>query len=89
MYIEKCFAKVQCKHSEVLVRLERNENHAVPVCPSATAGRNKRLRSRYFPRNVIKCDGLICNKCRCNVRMGYVLSNNTNQAECVLTCPTS
>uniref|UniRef100_A0AAF5PM12 Uncharacterized protein n=2 Tax=Wuchereria bancrofti TaxID=6293 RepID=A0AAF5PM12_WUCBA len=88
IHMEKCFAKVHCKHSEVLVRLGRNENHSVPVCPSITSNLRKKVESKRLNENVIRCDGLICNRCRCNVKMGYMLSNNTDQAECVLICPT-
>ncbi|KAK6113253.1 hypothetical protein QQG55_50905 [Brugia pahangi] len=90
IYMEKCFAKVQCKHSEVLVRLGRNEKHSVPICPSTISNSNKReeSKSKQFNENVIRCDGLLCSRCRCNVKLGYKLSNSTDQAECVLICPT-
>ncbi|KAL3990850.1 hypothetical protein ACH3XW_33485 [Acanthocheilonema viteae] len=87
IYMEKCFAKVRCKPSEVLVRLERNENHSVPICPFAISRWNEKLKPKQLLQNVITCDGLLCNRCRCNVKMGYKLSNNTDRAECVLFCP--
>uniref|UniRef100_A0A158Q8S3 VHL domain-containing protein n=1 Tax=Elaeophora elaphi TaxID=1147741 RepID=A0A158Q8S3_9BILA len=79
---------VQCKYPEVLIRLERNENHSVPVCPPVISGRNAKSKLKQSLQNVITCDGLICNRCRCDVKMGYQLSNNTAQAKCVLICPT-
>ncbi|KAM3728191.1 Protocadherin-like wing polarity protein stan [Dirofilaria immitis] len=87
IYMGKCFAKVQCKYSEELIRLGRNENHSVPVCSSIASSRHDNRKSKQLEQNVIRCDGLICNRCRCNVKMGYKLSNNTDQAECVLICP--
>ncbi|VDO31549.1 unnamed protein product, partial [Onchocerca flexuosa] len=76
------FFAVHCKYSEVSVRLGRNENHSVPICPSSVSNRYEKLK-----QNIIKCEGLVCNRCRCNVEMGYKLSNDTDQAECVLICP--
>ncbi|VDK83091.1 unnamed protein product [Litomosoides sigmodontis] len=87
IYVDECFAKGRCKHPEVLVRLGRNQNHSVPVCPSASASWNEKFEPKQLLQNVISCDGLLCNRCRCNVEMGYKLSNNTDRAACVLTCP--
>ncbi|VDK64629.1 unnamed protein product [Gongylonema pulchrum] len=55
------------------------ESHTVPICPKDASDTPK--------SDVFVCDGLVCNRCRCDVKRGYRLSNDTAQAECVMFCP--
>lgn len=87
VYAKRSFAKVQCKYPEVHVRLGPKENHTVPICSVTASDWTNGRKSESLKRDVFTCDALVCNRCRCDVKMGYKLSNDTKQAECVLFCP--
>lgn len=88
-FIFSCIT-VRCRYPEVLVRLGPKENHTVPICSSDFSDWDVDRNSGHsvpLKQNVFKCDALVCNRCRCDVKMGYKLSNDTEEAECVMFCP--
>lgn len=72
--------------------LERDEVHTVDICPTVPLYMDSHRREQQvgpLKQSIYKCDGLICRKCRCDTANGYKLSNDTEQAVCVKTCPKS
>ncbi|VDN59229.1 unnamed protein product [Dracunculus medinensis] len=79
-----------CDPSERLVRLKSGETHNVSICHPVTLYPNGQKKTDITgPMKIsrFRCDGLICNRCRCDVERGFMLSNDSATAVCTRFCP--